>query len=359
MISMRIPLEKAKLFIAFFFLGQLTNAIGTFAPVMPKYLHFVFWMFPVETSGLAVIQDDLAVDDFQSLRPWGLTNACLAICFYLLARFGIKGVLDLSHQWRLLLFLAMAMVSLFGGYRSFLILLVMTCCFLFALEGLVRTRYMIMLVMVSLVAGALTLPFASKLPMSIQRSLSFLPLDISPVARASAEGSTEWRIQMWQTLLPEVPKYLILGKGLSMNAREVEWASWKNRSQTATDAALASDFHNGPLSVLIPFGIFGAIGFLWFVAAGMRAMHHNWKYGDPELKLYNSLLFAFFLAKIVLFLFVFGGFYSDLATFVGIVGLSVALNGGIRQPEHSHSSVVRPVALSLGSPVRPTPSFSR
>jgi hypothetical protein len=30
----------------------------------------------------------------------------------------------------------------------------------------------------------------------------------------------------------------------------------------------AGDYHNGPLSILIPFGLFGMIAFLWLLGAG-------------------------------------------------------------------------------------------
>ncbi|HEY4415713.1 MAG TPA: hypothetical protein VGO57_08480, partial [Verrucomicrobiae bacterium] len=55
-------------------------------------------------------------------------------------------------------------------------------------------------------------------------------------------------------------------------------------------------------------------------------------YGDPEQKKTNTFLLSYFLAKVVLFFFVFGGFYTDLASFVGLVGFSISLNGGIAKP---------------------------
>ena len=39
-----------------------------------------------------------------------------------------------------------------------------------------------------------------------------------PDARLDAEGSTEWRLDMWKALLPEVPQYLLLGKGFAFSA---------------------------------------------------------------------------------------------------------------------------------------------
>ena len=90
---------------------------------------------------------------------------------------------------------------------------------------------------------------------------------------------------------------------------------------------LAGDYHNGPLSVLIPFGIYGAIAFVWFLAAGLRVLHRNWKFGDPALRTVNALLLAAFVVHVLVFFVVFGSLHSDMAIFVGLLGLGVALNG--------------------------------
>ncbi len=95
--------------------------------------------------------------------------------------------------------------------------------------------------------------------------------------------------------------------------------------------AMVGDYHNGPLSVIIPFGIWGVIGWLWFLATATRALYLNYRNSDPQLKTINRFLFAYFVARIIFFFFIFGGFYSDLAIFTGIVGLSISLNNGIRK----------------------------
>jgi len=97
----------------------------------------------------------------------------------------------------------------------------------------------------------------------------------------------------------------------------------------AASAAFAGDYHSGPLSVIIPFGIFGAAGFVWFLIAGGRVLYLNHRYGDPSLKLINACLFAYFLCRVISFFFIFGALYYDLYFFTGTVGLSLSLNGGV------------------------------
>jgi hypothetical protein len=53
------------------------------------------------------------------------------------------------------------------------------------------------------------------------------------------------------------------------------------------------------------------------------------------MQLVNNFLLALFVSKIVFFFLVFGSVYSELFYFVGLVGLSIALNGGVRGPKDS------------------------
>ncbi len=97
-------------------------------------------------------------------------------------------------------------------------------------------------------------------------------------------------------------------------------------------AIVSGDYHSGPLSILIPFGIFGLIAFVWFLAAGLRVLYRNYRYGDPSLTKLNTLLLSYFATHVVFYFVGFGSLHSDLALFTGLIGLSVALNHGMRGP---------------------------
>jgi hypothetical protein len=85
------------------------------------------------------------------------------------------------------------------------------------------------------------------------------------------------------------------------------------------------------LTVLIPFGIWGLLGWVWFVGAALRSLYFNFRFSEPHLRTTNGLLLSFFLVKTVVFFVVFGNFYSDAADFLGLLGLSISLNHGIRR----------------------------
>jgi O-antigen ligase len=219
-------------------------------------------------------------------------------------------------------------------------------------------------------AVAIIVPLTPHLPFTFQRALSFLPLDVSPEARESAQGSFDWRVNMWKALLPQVPQYLLLGKGMAISPEDYNemmgtplGIATGNFDPSQDPMALAYDYHNGVLSVILPFGIWGMIAYLWFMAASLFVLYRNWKYGNPELRSVNALLFVVFLFEVVSFLSCYAGLSLPVAVpfLVGRVGLSIALNGGVCRPEPqpvpAKEAFLRPQGAWPRS--RPRPAFPR
>ena len=335
-----IPLRKANLYVTLFFLGAISAAIGNLVSIINPSFYFIFLIFPADISSVSATALDAGTG---MNRLSGLAVASLSVISLLLARYGIQGLLNSRKQWRLLLFLFFAALSLFGGFRSMVIQLMLTCALLFYLEGLFRSRLLAPLILALILVGAIVIPFGNQLPLSVQRSLTFLPLNLDPDAEMNAKASTEWRLEMWANVLPTVPKYLILGKGLAIDSHDMQmWASGLNRgADTAAGATMAGDYHNGPLSLIIPFGLPGVAGFIWLLVAGFRVLYRNYQFGDPVYQRYNRFLLTYFIMRSIMFFAVFGSFYSDLVLFVGPIGLSIALNGGVRSP------LLKPVARQV------------
>ena len=334
--SVRIPPEKAMRYAGLFFLSGISAAFGNLIYLGGENFYWLFYFFPIDFAFSQAIEDFHGGSGGVSLsRLSGFTFAGLAAVSYMLARDGIAGILNLTKPWRLLLFLSLLALSLLGGFRSIVALFILVFFIQFYFEGLFRTRLFLVLGLAAILGGAATLPFVSKLPLSIQRSLSFLPVEVHPAVRANTESSTEWRIEMWKVLLPTVPQYFWIGKGYAINPSDLYLAEEAAKRGLAKDyemSLIAGDYHSGPLSVLIPFGIFGLLGFAAFLVAGGRVMYRNYRYGDPALHRINVFLLGYFIARVIFYLFLFGAFHSDLALFVGLIGLSIALNGGMSKP---------------------------
>jgi len=270
----------------------------------------------------------------------------------MLVKYGIRGIFMSGKPWRSFMFGLFWVMLLFGGFRSMFIGCVLIFAIQFFLEGLHRTRLMPRFVFAGLLVCAFAVPFADKLPYSVQRSLAFLPLNINPVARADAQGSSDWRVEMWMAVLPEVPDHLLLGKGYVLSRLDLETmgtdSAFHPISAADWGSTLAGDYHSGPLSVVLPLGIWGVIAFSWFLIAAIRALYANYRYGDPALRNINTLLLAAFIGHTLMFIIIFGAIESDMLSFAGLIGLSVSLNGGVCRP------ATEPVGTAA-----PAPAFSR
>ena len=326
--SRRIPPHRAGLYVALFFLSGLTFAVSDLAGLGGSNLAFLkAFLTPVDSLSEAALGETLG--GYEQIHRIVELSSVAAGCYcYLLARFGFRGLLDLTRPWRLLLLLLVLAAGLLSGFRSFVLLGGLTFALVFYLEGLHRTRYAAVLLGIFLLGSVIVLPQAGKLPLMVQRTISFLPGKFDWTARESAANSTEWRMQMWKEVLPDVPKHLFQGTGWGIDARDfqatVGIAGW---SDSHAGTILVGNFHNGPLSILMPFGVYGVIAFVWFLVAGLRVLHRNWKFGDPALRNVNALLLAAFAARSIWFFFFFGSLHSDMAFFAGVMGLGVALNG--------------------------------
>ena len=326
--SERIPPQRAGLYLAMFFLPTLASLISNFVYLAGPGFYFLFNLFP---ASLAEDQASGGSLTSQSIRRiGGLQVASGGFSSYLFARYGIRGILDSTKPLRVTLFLVVVLACLASGYRSTFILVGMTFAGMFYLEGLHRTRLLAVLLGLGVACGALLVPFADKLPWVVQRTLAFLPIDVDPMVKQITESSSGWRVEIWKTVLPEVPKYFFKGKGYAVSPQDLQMAGnarFQSDEGNAYGAILAGDYHSGPLSVVIPFGIFGVIAFVWFLSAALRVLYHNYRFGDPSLRRINACLLVTFAARIVLFIFIFGSFYSDIFIFAGLAGLGVSLNG--------------------------------
>jgi len=62
-------------------------------------------------------------------------SAALLAAFYMLARFGIRDILNTAQPWRALVFLILVVGVLFGGFRSFMLSLMVVVFLQLYLEG--------------------------------------------------------------------------------------------------------------------------------------------------------------------------------------------------------------------------------
>jgi O-antigen ligase len=281
------------------------------------------------TEGVAVSQDSNTL-----MRIKGFAYVGMGLILWLLAKEGIRGVLRNMNLWRILVIGSGTACVLISGYRSCVLEIVGTVVVLFLLEGLHRTRMLLISLLVGLFAFTALYLSAPHLPYAFQRSISFLPgISVTRDARMEAESTVGWRWELWMEFAQDVPEYFWLGKGLTIRSEDMDWvpimARYRENIQPWYASYLTGEHHNGLLSVLLSFGIFGLLCFLWFAGAVFWVLRQNMKYGDAEIVCINRLLFAFYIAYLLMFCTYFGTLYWQLRDITGIVGISVAINHGV------------------------------
>ncbi|MBM3848083.1 MAG: hypothetical protein FJ405_17570, partial [Verrucomicrobia bacterium] len=199
----KVPPHRAALYVGLFFLAGLTHAISNLAYASGVY--WLFWIFPVDYA-VAQIQADYSVQDRAFLRLSGVAFACMAPFCFVLARYGVRGSLDftrnfsfspfrfrggfeINQPWRLMALIGAVAVSTYGGFRSVPVLMGLIFIVQFFLERLYKTKLLFMLLGLGFLTAGALLPFSDRLPLGVQRAISFLPVKVNPSVSYDAWAS--------------------------------------------------------------------------------------------------------------------------------------------------------------------------
>jgi hypothetical protein len=327
-----ISMNRLKRDLGLFALGPVTAAFSNIAYMLGPYFYFLFFLFPVNMAlGQAAADMSPGFEGLKRLNGFG--PASVGITCFCLMRWGLRGLLSLRHPWRAAIVLIAMGFGLLSGFRSNLALCLLLCLVQFFTEGLHRTRYAIGFISLGVVCLGFLSVFSEKLPMTAQRALSFLPIRVDPTATLDARASTLWRLEMWSVLSAEIPKYFWIGKGYAIDPTDLYIAGESMARGFAQDYEIsirAGDYHSGPLSLILPFGIWGVLGFFWFLYHCTVVLWRNLKNGESQFYRINVFLFSYFIARVVFFFFFFGAFEQDLWNFSAITGVSLCVNRGLK-----------------------------
>jgi hypothetical protein len=302
----------------------------------PRWMTPLFWVFP-PSSGIGGDNPfEMGVTRLAGVGAFGVI-----VFTWLIANYGLRGIFLSGKVWRVALLILMFFAGTLGGFRTSLFLMIAVFTAAFFAEKIYQTWLVAPAILGGLCLALIIVPTARHLPFTAQRAMAFLPLDLDPEAVAAAQNSTDWRFNMWSGLMEkEVPDHLWKGKGYGITKDDYDEMMGQTGFTSSGAAAgnvaqqglaLAGDYHNGMLSLVIPLGVYGVVVFLWFGFAGLRVVYLNFRYGRPELRTLNFFMFIMFFNEFASYVSCVGGlsFASDISWFVGYLGMSIALNGGV------------------------------
>ena len=186
------------------------------------------------------------------------------------------------------------------------------------------------------------------LPPAIQRAISWIPgAHVSTAAGRSASDSVTWRLVVWLLALQEVPKYLLLGRGIAYEQSELTIArSAHLMSGEANWAIVEGYFHNGWLSLLILFGIAGLVtGFALLATATVRHFRlTREKWERPQLQRYHRVLTAWLIFQVFSYWIIYGDVQVSFPQLFFSIGLLEAVRSDDRATQKVHHATAASAA---------------
>jgi O-Antigen ligase len=305
----------------------LTLALTLLAPVMVvladaayvysggRFYHLYYVFRPASSVGstaFELTQQDAGLWRLQSFSQ--LKLAWLAMLFFPWLRrtpLGWMGVI-------FLVFMHFVLTALSGFRAALAITPVYLAVYLFLAYPQQRRRLVVLGCSSGVFLLLLLYALGPRLPSPAQRAISWLPgIQLDARVMLDADHSSNWRLNLWQIVWDrEVPKFWLTGKGLAfhpgklVDQSEVQVDPWIELN----NYIVTNDYHNGPLVLLVVFGIQGLIVvillFFFGFRRGLRFLRMEW--GDPCLRNYFLVYFTLYSVGVLGFIFIYGDLQGSL-----------------------------------------------
>ena len=212
------------------------------------------------------------------LAGYGNTVGSIAVSFWNPLR-----LFFFTNTLSSLTYFSAVVAILLSGFRSSLTaLIVLTALSVYFRNGLgaVARLAVIGLTSLVLIIGCQSIGF--KLPLPAQRALSFLPGEWDARATSDAQGSSEWRFEMWRVALSD-DRYIrdkLLGDGFGFRVEDIQGFQSMGGMEGTTPEQVQDYFlttgiyHSGPISSI---RFVGAIGLVLITVFMIVLARYAWK----------------------------------------------------------------------------------
>lgn len=204
-------------------------------------------------------------------------------------------------------------LNLFSGFRSSLVGMGAVVFIWLVYDTPNRKQTILFLMILGFIAWVVAIALLPLFTPQIQRTFSFLPLAAERISDPSilqnAQRSLEFRIEIWDTAWKNTPKYLLIGRGLSV---DTEGWSWLARRWYLTPEFFyhSHAYHSGPLGLLVDTGIVGFCAALGFMVStcvkGWRGVRRFCEDRNTLISRYYAFLVVSFTYQAVAYFLIFG-----------------------------------------------------
>jgi hypothetical protein len=185
------------------------------------------------------------------------------------------------------------LLSLSSGHRAAFIQIMVTLAFLTFFQRFWTPLRAVFAVVFATAAIASLYFVAADLPLSVQRSISFLPgIEVAALARDNALDTLNDRIEVLKLAINDIPRYLLIGRGFGMArfdilpSDEVYAGVWLQYMNGA--------FYNGLLGSLLKTGIAGFLctgSFVFWVSRmAVQVIRAVWRKKPNDWSVFDRLV---------------------------------------------------------------------
>ncbi len=251
------------------------------------------------------------------------------------------------------------LMAMLSGFRSNVIeIMAITILFLiFSAPRGLRVSYASAVAILFGAGLIAAIPLMPHLPYAAQRALSWLPFaDVSFYAKADADASALWRLEVWNYSLSHWREFAWIGRGFTMRLSDLMVLS-QNRD-LAMEAYYGHNYHSGPVSLLIDMGVPGFIlgtGFL--LATALYAM----KALPFDTEPFIARAYDLFRVKCLYGVFSFYFIHGDARTTLITIFMNLALLEAIRTTSklYSKNAPAPPATAPVWRTQRPAAAAQR
>ncbi|MFQ3670863.1 MAG: hypothetical protein SNJ84_05335 [Verrucomicrobiia bacterium] len=320
---------------AFYLAGVfLGTAPYFFTSVFPSTAPYVnYFLGNVNVEAYTEFQSDMIIAPDADLGRVGqlvaLGNALL-LC--LVAYFPVRDWWRPARWWVLGLALAGLFLVLRGGFRSALF-------HYLVIGGTAAWLSLRWKSVLPAMMGGLTIMVLAQLhgnlihlPLSVQRTISFMPGNWDYTVMRGVESSNDFRQQIQHTYLREgFWESPWIGNGFKVDRREIEQAvqqgiEFHGQMDPIRGFIARKDFHVGWISLYDCGGVVGCVFFAWMVGAMCWLFYkRRWALEDPKFAPLYTWLLCLFAKEILGYFVVFGAIHSSMTILTVMAGFLVAM----------------------------------
>ncbi len=313
-------------------------------------LNTITYHFPSTVPILALFYSNISSETYAAQdilrRPEGESTGRQAYLLYvghpmvvtLISYFRPLTLINPLYLGRCLLFGTAMIFVLLSGFRSTLIaaggyFLVAS----YIRRGWTEIAHIMAIGLPSLLLIIMMQGVVFDLPQSAQRTLSFLPGRWDEIAVIEAKGSTQWRVDMWKTVLTS-DKYIQnkwFGDGFGFSRRELQvikslTSHGGTFEDTQENSMVTGAYHSGPVSAI---RYVGYVGLVMFVLLQIMIAREAFRIVKRALGTPYEY-FAFFVCVPAIFepfyyVFIFGGYENALPDAIVSIALLKAIAGSL------------------------------